>query len=79
VDEELIAGYALIESATEEEAMWWALRMPLPANHRGCAIELRQLVDTPDTMRDPRLRALEADLEDQISLFKACKPGECLA
>jgi hypothetical protein len=70
VDEELIAGYALIEAATEEEAMEWALRMPVPASRGGCVIELRQLVDPPDVIRDPRLRALEADLEDHISLFK---------
>jgi hypothetical protein len=70
VDEELIAGYALIDAATEDEAVGWALQMPVPPGSGACQIELRKLVDFPDAIRDPRARALEADLEDQISIFK---------
>ncbi|NOU86049.1 YciI family protein [Paenibacillus sp. LMG 31460] len=70
VDQELIAGYTLIEVNSEDEAADWALRMPYP---RGCGafeIEMRELKENTDSSRDPRILAMEADLEDQINMLK---------
>lgn len=66
VDQELIAGYTLIEVNSEDEAAEWALRMPFP---RGCGaseIEMRELKENTDTTRDARILAMEADLMEQI-------------
>nr|WP_261306424.1 YciI family protein [Paenibacillus andongensis] len=69
VDQELIASYTLIDVNSEDEAADWALKMPFP---RGCGafeIEMRELKEHTDSMRDPRILALEADLEDQINML----------
>jgi len=40
---ELIAGFILIDVATREEAIQWAMRMPDPQGHEEGQIELRQV------------------------------------
>lgn len=70
VDQELIAGYTLIDVNSEDEAAAWALRMPFP---RGCGafeIEMRELKENTDSTRDARILAMEADLEDHINMLK---------
>jgi hypothetical protein len=44
-NQELIAKFTLIEARTEDEALHWALRMPVPTGRGGCEIELRRLED----------------------------------
>ncbi|MCZ8518941.1 MULTISPECIES: YciI family protein [Paenibacillus] len=73
-DAGLLAGFALIDVMTEDEALQWALRMPIPAGMgRGGAewrIELRRLAEPTDAWRDPRIEALEADLQDQLHMLQ---------
>ncbi|MFC5651183.1 YciI family protein [Paenibacillus solisilvae] len=69
-DQELIAEYTLIDVGTEDEALNWALRMPVPAGRGECEIELRRLEENSDSLREPRLQALEADLQDQLNMLK---------
>ncbi|MFM1652842.1 YciI family protein [Brevibacillus sp. B_LB10_24] len=73
VDQQLIAGYTLIDVTTEEEAVEWALRMPVPISHGEYEIEMRKLQENLDAMRDPRALAMEGDLEDQINMLKKYK------
>lgn len=68
-DQALIAEYTLIDAKSEEEALDWALRMPVPAG-RECEVELRRLEENPDALREPRIKALEADLQDQLDMLK---------
>ena len=65
-----IAGFTLIETESEEEAIEWALRMPDPHGYGHGEIELRQLLSTVETVQDPRIRSLEADLWDQLDMLK---------
>ncbi|QMV41497.1 YciI family protein [Cohnella cholangitidis] len=69
-DHELMAEYILIDAKTEDEAVGWALRMPVPAGRGECEIELRRLEENSDSLREPRTRALEADLRDQLYMLK---------
>ncbi|WP_409340579.1 YciI family protein [Paenibacillus sp. MBLB4367] len=69
-DQELIAEYTLIEVETEVEALNWALRMPVSAGRGECEIELRRLEDYSGSLRDPRLQAMEADLQDQLNMLQ---------
>ncbi|MGE6226671.1 YciI family protein [Paenibacillus chitinolyticus] len=66
----LLAGYTLIEVNSEEEAVNWALRMPVPQELGTFGIEVRKLEEQADYARNPMNRALEADLEDQLELLK---------
>jgi hypothetical protein len=70
IDHELIAEYILIDAKTEDEAVNWALRMPVPAGRGKCEIELRRLEENSDSSRQPRVRAMEADLQDQLYMLK---------
>jgi len=69
VDHELIAGFVLIDVSSEEEAIYWARRMPIPIGPMAFGIELRRLDEDAGTPRDPRMLALEADLEEQRNLL----------
>jgi len=69
-DQELIAEYTLIDVGTEKEALNWALRMPVPAGRGECKIELRRLEENSDSLREPRLQAMEADLQDHLDILK---------
>ncbi|MDQ0898892.1 hypothetical protein QFZ80_002720 [Paenibacillus sp. V4I7] len=70
VDQELIAGYILIDVNSEDEAADWALRMPFPRGCEAFVIEMRELKENTNSTRDPRIFAMEADLEDQINMLK---------
>ncbi|MGO4108507.1 YciI family protein [Paenibacillus sp. YAF4_2] len=69
IDPALVAEFTLINVDTEEEALDWAMRMPIPAE-RGTsyAIELRRLEDKKENSRDPKLLTLEAELKDYLRL-----------
>lgn len=69
-DQELIAEYTLIDVGTENEALNWALRMPVSAGRGECKIELRRLEEYSDSLREPRLQAMEADLQDHLDILK---------
>ena len=69
VDRELIAGYALIDVNSEDEAAEWALRTPVPRGFSGYEIELRKLKEHPDSIRNPSTLAMEADFEDLINML----------
>jgi hypothetical protein len=75
IDQELIAEYTLIDVGTEAEARDWALKMPVPSGFGAFEIELRKLNDHPDPIRDPRVLALEADLEDQFNMLQSIPEG----
>ena len=61
---ELLAGYALIQVRSREEAMEWARRFPAPfGEHADGEIEVRQLFELDDFESGPeieRFRDLEA-------------------
>jgi hypothetical protein len=60
---ELVAGYTLIETDTQEEAMQWARRFPAPMEGGEGEIEVRQLFtleDFGESEAIQRFRALEA-------------------
>ncbi len=73
LDEGLMAGFALIEARTEAEAVEWALRMPVPPRRGGSVIELRKLEESSGRARDPRIPAMEAELEDQLDMLRRIK------
>lgn len=64
----LIAGFTLIDADTEEEALHWALRMPVPDGRGSHGIELRRLEEQAEHRRDPRKAAMEAELKDYLQL-----------
>jgi hypothetical protein len=70
VDQELISGYTLIEVSTEEEALNWALRMPIPTGRGECEIELRRLEEHSISLWEPSIQAMEADLQDLLNMLK---------
>lgn len=69
-DQELLAEYALIDVRTEDEALNWALRMPVPADRGEFKIELRRLEDHSDDSQDPGVLAMKDDLQDQLSMLR---------
>lgn len=73
LDEGLMAEFSLIEARTEEEAVEWALRMPVPARRGGSVIELRKLEESTGRARDPRIQAMEAELEHQLGMLRRSK------
>ena len=70
VDQKLIAGFTLIDVSSEDEAIDWALRMPVQRGFGEFEIEIRELKEKKDPIRDPSTLAMEADLEDQINMLK---------
>ncbi|RJE89600.1 YciI family protein [Paenibacillus sp. 1011MAR3C5] len=68
-EQEWIAGYTVIDVDTEEEALKWALRMPLPPEQGEHVIEVRRLASRTDYVLDARTQAMKADLQDQLSLL----------
>jgi hypothetical protein len=65
--ESLIAGYWVLECATREEAVQWALQAPNPSPGRG-EIEVRQFFSAEDfgEALTPELKAQEARLEAEL-------------
>lgn len=51
---------------SEEEAYEWAIRMPDPHRFGEGEIELRQVYEAAELIRDPQIWAMEADLRDQV-------------
>lgn len=68
-EQQLIAGFTLIEVDSEAEAIDWAMRMPDPQGYGGGEIELRQLLDQ-ESLCDPKLWLMEAEFLDPINLLK---------
>lgn len=68
-DAGLVAGYALIEVASQEEGMAWAMRLPMPGG--GGRIEIRELrEETQGALRDWSARVMETDLLDQMDMLR---------
>lgn len=70
VDQELIAEYTLIDVHSEDEAIYWALQMPVPVGSGEYKLEVRRLREYQDFLRDPRTLVMAADLEDQLNILK---------
>lgn len=70
IDQRLFAGFTLIDVKSEDEAVDWALRMPVPSGCGFFEIEMRKLEDNPDIIRNPSILAMEADLQDHLDMFK---------
>ncbi|WP_231618995.1 YciI family protein [Nonomuraea sp. SBT364] len=67
---ELIAGFWLIQVKSREEALEWALRVPVPPGHDGIGLDVWQVYDAqdmPETSLTPetaqRHAALRATLD----------------
>ncbi len=61
---ELIAGYWIIEVASKQDAINWALRSPSPHGEQECVIEIRQLFSAEDF---PTEVEHEQTLRDEIT------------
>jgi len=70
-EQEWIAAYTVIDVETEEDALKWALRMPLPLWQGEHIVEVRRLASMGDIDLDARTQALKADLQDQLSLLNS--------
>lgn len=68
-DQELVAEYMLIDVRTENDALKWALRMPVPAD-RMSMIEIRRLEENSDTLPEPGIHAMEADLQEHLHMLR---------
>ncbi|OXL82631.1 hypothetical protein BCV73_05705 [Paenibacillus sp. SSG-1] len=69
LDHRLIAGYVVIESATADEAVEWAMKMPVPEGCEGSEVDVRELREWAQEDRNPRVLALEADLQEQVRML----------
>jgi hypothetical protein len=56
---ELIAGCTLIDVRSEEEAYEWAIRMPDPDGFGQGEIEIRQVYEASELIRDSKIRDLK--------------------
>ncbi|GIN72387.1 hypothetical protein J14TS2_28620 [Bacillus sp. J14TS2] len=70
VDQELIMEYMLINVTTEDEALNWALRMPVPKERSKYRIELRRLKEKLESIQDPRIKVMEASLQEHLDMLK---------
>ncbi|WP_201007763.1 YciI family protein [Paenibacillus glycanilyticus] len=68
IDQGLLAEFILMDVDTEEEALQWALRMPVPAGQGAYGIELRRLEDRLEQPRDARQAAMELELKNYLQL-----------
>jgi hypothetical protein len=67
--DKLIVGLTLIDVESEEQAYEWAIRMPDPHGFGEGEIELHQVFEAPEQIRDPKMLAMEADLLDHIDML----------
>lgn len=74
-DGSLMAEYALIEVASQEEALQWALSIPVPSGSGDYQIELRKLREPEEPLRQPIRSVLEADLQEHLHMFKKRTEG----
>lgn len=65
---ELIAGFWLIQVKSREEAIEWALRLPMPPGAEGVALDVWQVFDASDVPDDlpPEQRAQEKALREAL-------------
>lgn len=70
LNEDFIAEYTLMDVKSEDEALNWALRMPVPVGKGEFELELRRLKENRGFLQEPRIKALEADLQDQLNMLK---------
>ncbi|TDF91339.1 YciI family protein [Paenibacillus piri] len=69
VDQELVAEYTVIDVRSENEALKWALRMPVPAG-RECTIEIRGLEENANSLSQSGMQTMEADLQDHLHMLR---------
>lgn len=67
---ELVAAYYVFDVETEEEAVQWALRMPIGAGQAGHELELRWLEEKGERKREPVIEGMEADLQEQLYIYQ---------
>ncbi|MGW3342298.1 YciI family protein [Nonomuraea rubra] len=66
---ELIAGFWLIQVKSREEAIEWALRVPVPPGHDGVGLQVYRVfdaADVPDDSLPPEERAHEEALRERL-------------
>ncbi|NBE94737.1 YciI family protein [Nonomuraea sp. KC401] len=66
---ELIAGFWLIQVKSREEAVQWALRVPVPPGHEGVGLDVWQVFDpsdVPDDTMPPQVREREQALRERL-------------
>jgi hypothetical protein len=66
---ELIAGFWLIQVKSREEAIEWALRVPVPPGHDGVGLDVWRVydpTDTPDPSLSPEAAHHEAALRERL-------------
>lgn len=67
---ELVAAYYVLDVETEEEAVQWALRMPIGAGGQaGHELELRWLEEKGERKRVPVIEGVEANLKEQLYMY----------
>ncbi|OAS15680.1 YciI family protein [Paenibacillus oryzisoli] len=71
VSQEFLSAYTLIEVSSEEEALHWALRMPIPADRGEYEIEMRKLEEHSNCIQQRKWQALEADLQEMRYMLQA--------
>jgi hypothetical protein len=70
IDSISLSEYTLIQVDSEQEAMNWALRMPIPKGKGKFELELRRLRENPPSNIEPIHQAMENNLLEQRSLLK---------
>ncbi|MEV0231322.1 YciI family protein [Nonomuraea sp. NPDC050786] len=66
---ELIAGFWLIQVKSREEAIEWALRLPVPPGHEGIGLDVWRVFDAsdvPDDSLPAEERAREEALRERL-------------
>ncbi|WP_433442636.1 YciI family protein [Nonomuraea sp. CA-141351] len=62
---ELIAGFWLIQVKSREEAIEWAMRVPVPPGHEGVGLDVWRVFDASD-VPDDSLPAEEREHEEAL-------------
>lgn len=70
VTQDLIMEYLLIDVSTEDEALNWALQLPVPRVRGRYVIELRRLKEKSKPRQTPGINVLEASLQNQLNILK---------
>ncbi|MGR6920990.1 YciI family protein [[Actinomadura] parvosata] len=68
---ELIAGFWLIQVKSREEAIEWALRLPVPPGAEGVGLDVWRVfdaADVPDDSLPPQERAREEALRERLGV-----------
>ncbi|MCS7464983.1 YciI family protein [Paenibacillus doosanensis] len=66
MESDLLEGFLILDARTMDEAMEWALKLPVPEGRGEVVVELRQLADPAQTYHNPIIAAMEANLREQI-------------